>query len=135
MWIYIKVTRDRFEHIIGLADTITELAKECGTTQNSISSSMSHAKTGREWTPYRRVWIEEDDEEVDTFEGYLPRLQAVLFKKGWSDAELAEAAGISRSRVYIARTGKQKISRDMAHKIAQALGTTVKALEGEEKHG
>jgi ribosome-binding protein aMBF1 (putative translation factor) len=135
MWIYIKVTRDRFEHIIGLADTISELAKECGTTQNSISSSMSHAKTGREWTPYRRVWIEEEDEEVDTFKGYLPGLQAALFAKGWSDAELAEAAGISRSRVYIARTGKQKLSRDMAQKIAQALGTTVKALEGENEHG
>ena len=133
MWIYIKVTRDRFEHIIGLADTISELAKECGTTQNSISSSMSHAKTGREWTPYRRVWIEE--EEVDNFKGYLPGLQAALFSKGWSDAELAKAAGISRSRVYIARTGKQKLSRDMAQKIAQALGTTVKALEGENEHG
>lgn len=129
MWIYIKVTRDRFEHIIALADTIRELAKECGTSQNTISSSMSHARSGREWTPYRRVWIDEDDEEVDSFKGYLPGLQAVIFSKGWSDAELAKAAGISRSRVYIARTGKQAISRDMAQKIAKALGTTVKALE------
>ena len=135
MWIYIKVTRDRFEHIIGLADTIGELAKECGTTQNSISSSMSHARTGREWTPYRRVWIEEDDEEVDTFKGYLPGLQAELTAKGWTANELARAASISRSSAYMARTGKNPISREMAQKIAQALGTTVKALEGEEEHG
>lgn len=135
MWIYIKVTRDRFEHIIALADTIRELAKECGTTQNSISSSMSHARTGREWTPYRRVWIEEDDEEVDTFKGYLPGLQAELIAKRWTANELARVAGISRSSAYMARTGKNPISREMAQKIAQALGTTVRALEGEEEHG
>lgn len=135
MWIYIKVTRDRFEHIIGIADTLKELAEICETTPNSISSSMSHARSGREWTPYRRVWIDEADEEVDAFEGYLPGLQAAIFRKGWSDTELAEAAGISRSRAYIARTGKKAISREMAQKIARALGTTVKALEGGKEHG
>lgn len=57
--VWMKVTHDKYELPVAVADTAEELAKICGTTKNCICSSMSHAKNGRKkWTPYVKVILE-----------------------------------------------------------------------------
>lgn len=62
--LYIRVTRDKYELPTAVADTIVELAEICGTTKNSISSYMSHSKANGRWCRYRRVEIDDDEEEL-----------------------------------------------------------------------
>ena len=51
---YIKVSNDKYEHIVALADTAKELAEICETNVNVIYSSISH-KVGS----YRKIYMEE----------------------------------------------------------------------------
>lgn len=59
MTLYIKVTKDKYELPVAVADTVVELAKMVGTTEQSIYSSMSHAKVRGQNSPYKKVEIEE----------------------------------------------------------------------------
>ncbi len=43
MYVWMQVTKDRFELPVVLADTAEELAKKVGTSAASIYSSISHA--------------------------------------------------------------------------------------------
>lgn len=44
MFIWMQVTKDKYELPVCIADSAEELAKMCGTTANSIKSSISHSK-------------------------------------------------------------------------------------------
>ncbi len=62
--IWMKVTNDEYELPVAVADSIGELAKILGTTNNSISSSMSHYRKGvTKKTLYKKVIIEEGEED------------------------------------------------------------------------
>ena len=55
-----KISHDAYELPEAVADTAEELADICGTTKNSICSTIGHAKKGkRKWSPYVKVEIEE----------------------------------------------------------------------------
>ena len=60
--IWLKVSHDRYELPVAVADTSAELAKLCGVTSNTIQSSMSKWKSGvNAWSPYRKIRVEIDD--------------------------------------------------------------------------
>ena len=62
--VWMKVTSDEFEFPVAVADTASALAKILGVSENSIHSSISHWKQGKnKSTPYRKVRIELDDEK------------------------------------------------------------------------
>lgn len=39
---YIKVSKDKYEHIVAIADTAKELAEICNTSKDVIYSAVSH---------------------------------------------------------------------------------------------
>ncbi len=53
-YVYIRVSKDKYEHIVAMEDTAVELAKVCNTTPDTIYSSIYH-KVGT----YKKVLIEE----------------------------------------------------------------------------
>ncbi len=53
---YIKITKDKYEHITAIADTAQELAKQCNTNVNVIYSSVSHG-----WGCFKKVSLEENE--------------------------------------------------------------------------
>lgn len=56
--IWMKITSDRFELPVAVADTAVELAKLCGVTANGIYSQMSRVRSGElESCPYLRITI------------------------------------------------------------------------------
>ena len=60
--IYMKVTRDKYEFPIEMADSVDELAQKLGTTKGNIRVTMSNAKRKGWRSPYVRVEIEDDEE-------------------------------------------------------------------------
>lgn len=60
--VWLKVTIDKYELPVAVADSSAELARICGTTAQSIQSSMSHAKHDGRRSPYRKIRVEIDDE-------------------------------------------------------------------------
>lgn len=60
--LYIAVTKDKYELPIAVADSPQELAKLCGTTKNVINSMISHEKAGRIKSKYKKIEIEERNE-------------------------------------------------------------------------
>ena len=58
-YIWIKTTNDDYEFIVAMADTAEKLAKECGTSVNTIYSAMSHAKKKGRRSIYKKVVLEE----------------------------------------------------------------------------
>lgn len=62
MTIWMKVTHDKYEHPVAIADSCVELANLLGKTANNISSSISHSKKRGDWTPYRKVEIDNEEE-------------------------------------------------------------------------
>ena len=60
MKVYIAVTRDRLELPIAIADSIKELAQITNTDARTISSAISHIRSGRRKTSvYQEVEIGE----------------------------------------------------------------------------
>lgn len=59
LWLY--VTHDKYEWILEMADSQEALARKLGKSSNTIASSVSHAKKKGQWTPFKKVEIEEDD--------------------------------------------------------------------------
>lgn len=55
--VFIKVTKDKYEFIVAMGDTVADLAKELGTTKNTINSAMSHARAKGQTSVYRKVVI------------------------------------------------------------------------------
>ena len=65
--IWLKVTHDKYELPIMIADTAKELAALCGCSANNIYASMSHQKSKGTWSPYRTVRI--TNKEAEEWEG------------------------------------------------------------------
>ena len=61
MTIWMKVTHDKYKHPVAIADSCVELANLLGKTANNISSSISHSKKRGDWTPYRKVEIDNEE--------------------------------------------------------------------------
>lgn len=60
MDVWIKVSADKYELPVAIADTPSELARLCGTTANTISSTWSHYKKGKiKKSSYVKVRLEE----------------------------------------------------------------------------
>lgn len=58
-----KVTRDKYEFPIVIADTVKQLAEICGVTTNSIYSAYCRAKHGGGFTMYKRIEMEDEDDD------------------------------------------------------------------------
>lgn len=57
-FIWMKISHDRYELPLAIADSARELGEICGVSTESIVSSSSHLITGkRKWSPYIRVKI------------------------------------------------------------------------------
>ena len=59
-YVWMKVTNDKYELPVLVADSAPELAKMLGCSPNNIYSSLSHAKHRRQNSPYRKVVINDD---------------------------------------------------------------------------
>ena len=60
MVIWMKVTKDKYELPIAIADSVGELARVVGTTANCISSSICHG-----YGTYVKVIVDEKEGEND----------------------------------------------------------------------
>lgn len=58
-YVYIKTTKDKYEFIVAMGDTAEKLARELGTSVNTIYSAMSHAKKKGYRCVYKKVVLEE----------------------------------------------------------------------------
>lgn len=61
MTLWLKVSLDRYSYPEIIADSLEELAEKCGTTKQTIRSTMCHYKAGR-LKQERYVKVEVDDE-------------------------------------------------------------------------
>lgn len=61
MFVYMKVTKDKYELPVAIADTALELAEICGTTRTNILSAIINAKKRGQNSVYKKVEIEEDE--------------------------------------------------------------------------
>lgn len=61
MTIWMKVTKDKYELPVAVADSPMELARILGISSNTINSSISHVKTGKIKTSVFKK-VEVDDE-------------------------------------------------------------------------
>lgn len=64
MYLWLKVSNDKYEFPEIIASSVAELASKVGVKTESIYSSMSHAKNDGWSTPYRKVFIEDDEETL-----------------------------------------------------------------------
>ena len=60
MVVYMKVTNDKYELPVAIADSILELADILGVKPQSIYDSMKHVKSRGSWSPYIKVDIGEE---------------------------------------------------------------------------
>lgn len=60
MKLYICITRDKYELPVAVADTQGELAKMCGVSKATVTSSLSHQRHGRWKSIYKEVEVEDD---------------------------------------------------------------------------
>ena len=58
-----RVTRDKYELPIVIADTAKQLAEICGVTTNSIYSAYCRAKHSGGFTMYKRIEMEDEDDD------------------------------------------------------------------------
>ena len=61
MVLWMKVTRDKYEFPVYIAETQKELAMLCGVNKGSISRAIGEARRNGHRCCYVRVEIEEDD--------------------------------------------------------------------------
>ena len=61
MKLYLRVTKDKYELPVAVADSPRELAKMTGVSRDTILSSLSHVKDGRiRNSIYKMVEVEDD---------------------------------------------------------------------------
>jgi len=56
------------------------------------------------------------------------RLKVLRAERDWSQAELAERAGVSRQTINAVETGKYDPSLPLAFKLAQIFGQPIEAI-------
>ena len=60
-YIWMKVTRDKYELPVAVANTASELARIVGTTKNAVVSSVSHLEHGhKKYSSYVRIRLEDE---------------------------------------------------------------------------
>ena len=59
-YIWIKTTNDEYEFIVAMGDTAEKLAKECGTSESTIYSAISHAKKHGYKCAYKKVVVDSE---------------------------------------------------------------------------
>lgn len=59
--VWMKVTNDKFELPVAVADTCKELATMLGVSENSIRCALSNSIRQHYKTPYRRIVLNEND--------------------------------------------------------------------------
>lgn len=66
MIIWLKVSHDKYELPLAVADTAEELAKICGTSKNNIASEASKYDKGTlPFTKYRRIVCDDEEYTVE----------------------------------------------------------------------
>lgn len=60
MILYIRVTKDKYELPMAVADNVQELADMCEVKKGTIYSIMSRYGAKGKWCPYRKVEVEDD---------------------------------------------------------------------------
>lgn len=65
MKLYLKVTDDQYELPVAVAETQGELARMCGVSKATITSSLSHQRHGRWQSHYKEVKVEDEEEGVN----------------------------------------------------------------------
>ena len=60
-YIWMKVTNDKYEYPVEIADSAGQLAIKCGTTAESIRSAIYHSKKTGYRCIYQKVKFEEGD--------------------------------------------------------------------------
>ena len=60
MKLYLKVTDDKYELPVAVADSQSELARLCGVSKATITSSLSHQRHGRQNSHYKEVEVDDD---------------------------------------------------------------------------
>ena len=62
-YVWLKVTKDKYELPVAVAESAAELARICGTTENYVRSSASHHRHRRRRGRYISVEVEEEEEK------------------------------------------------------------------------
>lgn len=62
--LYLLVSKDKYELPLAVMDSIPELSKIVGRTENSVRSSVTHYYNDGLWCPFRRVEVEWEDGET-----------------------------------------------------------------------
>lgn len=65
MKIYLEVTPDKYELPVRMADTAAALARMVGCSVNNVYSGISHYEHGRHKSRFRKVEIEEVEDETE----------------------------------------------------------------------
>lgn len=60
MKLYLRVTRDKYELPVAVADSAKELAEMCSVSNSTILSAISHEKAGRWKSQYKLVEVEDE---------------------------------------------------------------------------
>lgn len=61
-FVYMKITKDRLELPVVVADSPSELARILGVKRGNILSGIYHARERGQWCQYIKVEIEEEEE-------------------------------------------------------------------------
>jgi putative transcriptional regulator len=56
------------------------------------------------------------------------RLKVLRAERGWTQADLADRAGVSRQTINVIETGKYDPSLPLAFKLAELFGTTIEEV-------
>lgn len=65
-YIWIKVTHDKFELPVAVADTAAELERELGLAHGTVRRVVCDCKKHERWCGYRRIYVgKELDEKID----------------------------------------------------------------------
>lgn len=60
-YIWVKVTMDKYEHIVAMGDTAQELANEVGVGVNTINGAVSHSKKLGTRCCYKKIKLDETE--------------------------------------------------------------------------
>jgi hypothetical protein len=60
--VYMKITKDKYELPLAVANSAEELARICGVTRNGIDTLISLRKSGKFKTSYIKVEIEDSED-------------------------------------------------------------------------
>ena len=63
MTLWMRVSKDKYRFPEVIADSLEELARLCGVSEKTVLATISHEKHGRMRSKYKKVIIDEEDEE------------------------------------------------------------------------